>query len=75
VFELISAVRYFAGDVESDAASAIGFAIFFKSDTALAIGFARLASSGCDIELIINGFPTLRIIEWLVWLSHIGRGS
>jgi len=62
VFELISAVvHYFAGGVESDAASAIGF--------------ARLTSSGYDIDLIVNGFPTLRIIEWLVWLSNIGRGS
>jgi len=46
VFELISAVvRYFAGDIKSDAASTIGF--------------ARLASSECDIDLIVNGFPTL----------------
>jgi len=60
VFELIFAVvRYFAGDIKSDAA----------------IGFARLASSGCDIDLIVNGFPTLRIIEWLVWLSNIERES
>jgi len=60
VFELISAVvRYFAGGIKSNAA----------------IGFARLASSRCDIDLIVNSFPTLRIIEWLVWLSNIGRGS
>jgi len=62
VFELISAVvRYFAGGIKSDAVSAIGF--------------TRLASSGCNIDLIVNGFPTLRIIEWLVCLSNIGRGS
>jgi len=54
MFELISAVvRYFTGGIKSDAASAIGF--------------ARLASSGCDINPIVNGFPMLRIIEWLVW--------
>jgi len=52
MFELISAVvRYF--DIKRDAASAIGF--------------ARLVSSGCDIDPIVNSFSTLRIIEWLVW--------
>jgi len=62
VFELISAmVRYFADGIKSDAASAIGF--------------ARFASSGCDIDLIVNDFPTVRIIKWLVWLSNIGKGS
>jgi len=46
-FELIFAVvRYFAGSI--------------KSDSVLAIGFARLASGRCDIDLIVNGFPTLR---------------
>jgi len=61
VFELISAVRYFAR-------RRVGyrFRYFFNSDAALAIGFARLALSGCDIDLIVNGFLTLRIIEWLV---------
>jgi len=54
MFELISVmVRYFAGGIKSDAASAIGF--------------ARLASSGCDIDFVVNGFLTLRIIDWLVW--------
>jgi len=61
VFELIPAmVRYFASGIKSDAASTIDF--------------ARFASSGCDIDLIVNGFPTVRIIEWFVWLSNIGRG-
>jgi len=52
--------HYFAGGLESDAASAIGFVC--------------LASSECDIDLIVNDFLTL-IIEWLACLSNIGWGS
>jgi len=38
VFELISPIVYFAGGVESDAASPIGFAII-ENDAVSAIGF------------------------------------
>jgi len=34
---------------------------------ASAIGFVHLASSGCDIDPIVNDFSMLRIIEWLAW--------
>jgi len=52
-------VRYFAGGI--------------KNDDASAIGFARLVSNGCDINPIVNGFPTLRIIEWLVVIEYRKR--
>jgi len=51
--ELISAVVcYFAGDI--------------KSNAALAIGFARVKRMW-HRSYIVNDFPPLRIIEWLVW--------
>jgi len=34
------------------------------------IGYRFRPPCGYDIDFIVNGFPTLRIIEWLVWLSE-----
>jgi len=61
VFELISADLLFCRWCRER--RCIGYRFHYFS-RATPVGFVCLASSGYDIDLIINGFPTLRIIKW-----------
>jgi len=55
---VISDGLLFAGGVESDAVSAIGSII--SRECRIIYRFHLLESSGCDIDLNVNGFSTLR---------------